>query len=109
MHRKLCTDSKRNGASHFDAGLGEKELWAGGAAAKTKLTYSHTSGISRAGPSLDRVIVCIIQVSRNDSCSSSREQGEKRWMGRVTYGSLPTNVRSSPTVGRWSRREGTAK
>jgi hypothetical protein len=36
--------------------LAEKEHWAGGEAPKTKLTYSHTSGFSRAGPTLGRAI-----------------------------------------------------
>jgi hypothetical protein len=38
-------------------GLAEKEHWAGGEAPKTKLTYSHTSDSSRAGPALGRAIV----------------------------------------------------
>src|ERR1035441_7522139 len=39
-----------------------RNSWQGGAAAKTKLTYSHTIGINRAGPALGRAIVGIIQV-----------------------------------------------
>ena len=69
---------------------------AGGEAAKTKLTYSHTGGISPAGASLGRVIVCIIQVEDlrvNSGAAGFCPQPEQAFTRRTRTGTLPNAER----------------
>ena len=63
MHRNLCAGGKRNGAINFGAGSGGNGFREDDEAAKIELTYSTTSAVNRARPTLGRLIVCIIQVS----------------------------------------------
>jgi len=47
---------------------------------KIDLNYSTTSGISRTGPALKRLIVCIFQVIRNVKKGKSKKDQQKYFL-----------------------------